>query len=376
MWIRRCAVSRACDNVSMLKKAISVLTALTFAFPLLAGAATTAELQQQAQDLQKRAEQLQQKVGASTAGTASNVKGCPLFGKDMKRGSSGDDVRRLQQFLAKDPGVYPEGTVSGTYGPLTEVAVKRWQVKFNIVISGTPASTGFGVVGPRTTVAMISQCQGSNQIAALAAPSVGGFMTVSPIAGNAPLSVTAQVTVNTANVCGGGIYTVDYGDGTLPAQISVPANQCQQVTQTIGHTYQSIGNFQLSLAIGLHRTFATVSVFARGSVPQAQASGGQTPPPSQTPVSDSLTSNADSGQSPLMITFNGVINGQKLCTGDKYTLVFGDGEAADIPFDGSKCLAYTFQVQHRYDDPRIYTAELRKGDASGPVVGTRTITAY
>ena len=86
---------------------------------------------------------------------------------------------------------------------LTEVAVKRWQVKFSIVTSGTPASTGFGVVGPGTTAAMIAQCQGSTRAPANAAPALGGFMTVSPIAGNAPLSVTAQITVNTANVCGG-----------------------------------------------------------------------------------------------------------------------------------------------------------------------------
>src|SRR3989338_6778392 len=121
-----------------------------------------------------------------TTAVAVSSPACPLAGTTLKKCSSGDAVTRLQRFLAGDPGVYPEAAISGTYGPLTEVAVKRWQVKFNIVISGTPASTGFGVVGPRTTAAMISQCQGSNQIPAGAAPSVGGVMTVSPIAGNAP----------------------------------------------------------------------------------------------------------------------------------------------------------------------------------------------
>ena len=247
----------------MLIKTLSVLTAFVISIPLLASAATAAELQQQAQDLQKRTEQFQQKLGTSAAGTASNIQACPLFGKGLKRGSSGDDVRRLQQFLARDPGVYPEGIANGSYGPLTEVAVKRWQVKFSIVTSGTPASTGFGVVGPGTTAAMIAQCQGSTRAPANAAPALGGFMTVSPIAGNAPLSVTAQITVNTANVCGGGIYTIDYGDGTIPYQISVPANQCQQVTQNVLHTYQSVGNFQLSLSTGLHNTFVTVNALRR-----------------------------------------------------------------------------------------------------------------
>ena len=202
-------------------------------------------------------------LGTSVASTGANVQECPLFGKDIKRGASGDNVRRLQQFLARDPGVYPEGIVSGTYGSLTEAAVKRWQAKFNIINSGTPASTGFGVAGPRTIVAMISQCQGSTQISVSAAPSVGGLMKASPISGKVPLLVTVQVALNTANVCGGGIYTIDYGDNTIPYHISVPANQCQQVTYSVSHTYQNTGSFLLSLSIGLHKTSVTVDVLPK-----------------------------------------------------------------------------------------------------------------
>lgn len=234
-----------------------IMVALTVVLPALALAATAAELQQQAQGLQSKVSQLQSQAAAVSTSA------CPLFGTTLKRGSSGDAVTRLQRFLARDPGVYPEATVNGTYGPLTETAVKRWQVKFNIVTSGTPESTGFGVTGSRTIAAMISQCNASTQIPAGAAPALGGYMKVSPIAGYAPLLVSAQIAVNTANVCGGAAYALNYGDGTTPYQISVPTNACQQISQTLGHTYQNTGTFQLSLSSGTHTTFVTVNVLPR-----------------------------------------------------------------------------------------------------------------
>lgn len=239
-------------------RTVPIIAALAlFGFPLLASAATAAELQQQTRDLQNKVNQLQSQAAAVSTSA------CPLFGTTLKRGSSGDAVTRLQKFLARDQGVYPEATVSGTYGPLTEVAVKRWQVKFNIVSSGTPDSTGFGAVGPRTITAMIAQCNGSTQIPAGAAPALGGYMKVSPIAGYAPLLVSAQITVNTANVCGGATYTINYGDGTTPYQIFVPPNNCGQISQMLGHTYQNTGNFQLTLSSGTHSTFVTVTVAPR-----------------------------------------------------------------------------------------------------------------
>ncbi len=231
--------------------------ALAIGLPLLALAATAAELGQQAQGLQSKVSQLQSQSAAVSPSA------CPLFGTTLKKGSSGDAVTRLQRFLAKDPSVYPEATVNGAYGPLTETAVKRWQVKFNIVTSGTPLSTGFGVVGSRTVAAMISQCSGSTQSPSQAAPALGGYMSVSPITGYAPLLVSAQITVNTANICGGATYKLDYGDGSSPYQIFVPPNKCEQISQTLGYTYRNTGNFQLTLSAGLHKTFVTVNVLPR-----------------------------------------------------------------------------------------------------------------
>ena len=67
-----------------------------------------------------------------------------------KKGVTSSGVRDIQQKLAKDRSLYPEGIVSGYYGSLTEKAVQRFQLKYGIVSYGTPATTGYGQVGPRT----------------------------------------------------------------------------------------------------------------------------------------------------------------------------------------------------------------------------------
>lgn len=65
-------------------------------------------------------------------------------------GASGGNVTSLQMFLATDATVYPEGIVSGFYGPLTVAAVQRFQCKRGIVCSGSAETNGYGRVGPRT----------------------------------------------------------------------------------------------------------------------------------------------------------------------------------------------------------------------------------
>jgi len=59
----------------------------------------------------------------------------------------------LQEFLAKDSAVYPEAVISGYFGPATERAVKRLQVKYSIANAGT---AGYGAVGPKTRVLLNS----------------------------------------------------------------------------------------------------------------------------------------------------------------------------------------------------------------------------
>ena len=73
-----------------------------------------------------------------------------VFTKTLKLGMTNDDVRRLQEILKTMPDIYPAGTVSGYFGPLTQKAIQAFQAKYGIVSSGTPATTGYGSFGPVT----------------------------------------------------------------------------------------------------------------------------------------------------------------------------------------------------------------------------------
>src|SRR3989344_9094197 len=89
---------------------------------------------------------LPQEIGTSMAADGTGLPRCPALERTLKRGSTGDDVKRLQTYLAQDPGTYPEGQVTGTFGPATEAAVKRWQIKFNIIPTSGMGGGDFGLV--------------------------------------------------------------------------------------------------------------------------------------------------------------------------------------------------------------------------------------
>ncbi len=73
---------------------------------------------------------------------------CTVFTRTLQRGSSGDDVKWLQQFLKQiqTPEIYPEGLVTGYYGPQTESAIRRLEKQCNM----TPS----GIVAPKLVVVL------------------------------------------------------------------------------------------------------------------------------------------------------------------------------------------------------------------------------
>ncbi len=68
--------------------------------------------------------------------------------ENLYRGSTGDEVRKLQEFLKQFPDIYPEGLVTGYFGPLTEAAVKRFQEKKLVSIPTTTAPMTFTSTTP------------------------------------------------------------------------------------------------------------------------------------------------------------------------------------------------------------------------------------
>lgn len=75
-------------------------------------------------------------------------------------GARGPQVTELQTYLATNASIYPEGLITGYFGPLTQAAVQRFQAAQNIVSSGSPSTTGYGRVGPMT-IARLAVLMGS-----------------------------------------------------------------------------------------------------------------------------------------------------------------------------------------------------------------------
>ena len=86
--------------------------------------------------------------GTTTGTTGGTTTTLPPLTGPFGIGMRSDQVKLLQQMLIQDGSMSGEAT--GYYGPLTQKAVETFQIKYNLVISGTPATTGFGLAGPGT----------------------------------------------------------------------------------------------------------------------------------------------------------------------------------------------------------------------------------
>ena len=80
------------------------------------------------------------------------VKDRLTFLRSLSRGMSGDDVRDLQELLAEDRDVYPEGLITGFFGSLTEKALKKFQGKHGIET--------VGIFGPQTRARLLLLFEG------------------------------------------------------------------------------------------------------------------------------------------------------------------------------------------------------------------------
>jgi len=88
--------------------------------------------------------------------------------KNLYRGLKHPEVSLLQAFLIAK-GYLDSENATGFFGVLTEAAIQKYQCAKKIVCVGTPASTGYGAVGPRTR-AQINQ-EGYTSGAIVASPS-------------------------------------------------------------------------------------------------------------------------------------------------------------------------------------------------------------
>ncbi len=93
-----------------------------------------------------------------------------MLTRSLDIGSQGADVTELQTYYAADPSIYPSGLVTGYFGTLSAGATQKFQTAQGIVSNGTPASTGYGRVGPTTMARLNSLMGGNTQVSWDSAP--------------------------------------------------------------------------------------------------------------------------------------------------------------------------------------------------------------
>lgn len=147
--------------------ALVLSAALGILAPLSASAVTVDELKAQIETLTAQLKALQQQLHSQVASTTEQWKmdhpfmasstvprevKCHIITRALGVGSKGDDVKELQDELAQDEDVYPEGSVTGYFGPATAAAVQRFQEKYGVASSSAP------VVGPRMREFLKNRC--------------------------------------------------------------------------------------------------------------------------------------------------------------------------------------------------------------------------
>lgn len=92
-------------------------------------------------DLQSKIVAMQSDISQTKADVAE-IKQELHITKTLHAGMKDEEVKALQSFLSQYPEFYPEGSVTGYFGPKTEVAVKKFQEKNGL--------EPVGIVGPKT----------------------------------------------------------------------------------------------------------------------------------------------------------------------------------------------------------------------------------
>lgn len=112
---------------------IALMFALVLVAPIGAGnaqARTVEETLSMIQALMAQIETLQKQLSTIQGEVKS------LLREGLKEGMTDEDIGKLQELLATDPTIYPEGRVTKFFGPLTKEAVKRLQARHGLEITG------------------------------------------------------------------------------------------------------------------------------------------------------------------------------------------------------------------------------------------------
>lgn len=120
-------------KITIIILGVGILVGALYASAFVRATTNTPSAQELIQSLQEQIAKLKTQIETlrqarlEAEQTEKEVKGTLKLIKQMRKGMSGEEVKLLQEVLATDSDIYPEGLITGYFGSLTEKAVKRFQ---------------------------------------------------------------------------------------------------------------------------------------------------------------------------------------------------------------------------------------------------------
>ena len=280
---------------------VGIATAVSFAItPVVAGAATTAELQAMIASLQAQ-------LSAASSGSSAAMTSGYTFKTNLTVGSKGADVMNLQKVLNMSAdtqvaasGAGSKGSETSTFGPATKAAVVKFQTKNGIKpasgyvgpitraklnsMGGTPApapAPGGTVLPTGGSVSVASGTQPANSLAPQSASRVP-FTTVTVTAGSSDVTVNS-ITVERVGLAQDAVFSgvVLLGQNGMQIGIAKTLNSNHQAmigepwvvkagtTQTVtvaGNMASSLSSYS-GQVVGLNVVAVNTSASVSGSLP-------------------------------------------------------------------------------------------------------------
>lgn len=273
---------------------------------------------------------------------------CPQLYRDLEPGMYGSDIASLQQFLARDTSARYNGPIDSAYSPALLAAVQRFQAAHGIAYYGDWNTTGYGRVGPATRAAIARVCATSvytppnPPFPPLPPPGTGystGTITMRSHAGQDANTVSITVTAQPNASCSATTFTLLFGDGAQ--QVLNFSASCSVQTQTIPHTYPSLGNYTATLKSGTFQSGTSVTV---------------------APSNYSISLSAAPGSTSYSVELTATYNPGGRCDEGSYTLEWGDGSEKVITFFDN-CSAQTKTYSHTYSGSGAFV--IRAQDNAG-----------
>lgn len=158
-----------------MKKILIALLLISFILPVFAQTTTSTSTAQQTnqqlidslkaliEQLKQQVAELQLKVQNALQSrlqiqqSAQQVRETVREMIELRKGMTSDEIKAVQQILATDPTIYPEGLITGYFGPATERALNRFREKYGVKEDSDK-------IGPKTLEEIMKRFEERNEI--------------------------------------------------------------------------------------------------------------------------------------------------------------------------------------------------------------------